>query len=433
MKSNPQGIFVRLFLVLLLCVAVSGQKAGKAKLNYKLLSIRVTGASQLKEDQVIAASGLKLGQYAGERDFQQAMQKLGDTGLFTNLTYSYHYSPDGCDVGFQIAENTELVPIVFDNLVWFSDDDLISQLHGRVPLFNGRLPVAGNLADQVVDSLNAILVQRKIAGKAEYVRAGKANGPIDSYIYKVNFHPVLIRNMDFPGSDPAELPALNAAAKQLSGQEYLRTKMRPQEKFNLLPVYLARGFLKASFSDAQAKVAEDGPRTLVDVSFPVVPGGQYKLTGIQWQGNAVFPHEKLNELVHLKAGEPANVVQLNDDIEAVKKLYGTKGYLFVRVDPAPEIDEKQTTVKYQLNVIEGDLYRMGDLELDGLDPDASKQMAAQWQMKKGDPYDNSYLPRFFSIMYRDLGLRHPYNVVRKESVNQQDKTVSVALHFMPKG
>jgi hypothetical protein len=76
---------------------------------------------------------------------------------------------------------------------------------------------------------------------------------------------------------------------------------------------------------------------------------------------------------------------------------------------------------------------MGDLELDGLDPDASKQMAAQWQMKKGDPYDNSYLPRFFSIMYRDLGLRHPYNVVRKESVNQQDKTVSVALHFMPKG
>jgi hypothetical protein len=119
----------------------------------------------------MAASGLRLGQYAGERDFQQAMQKLGDTGLFTNLTYSYHYSPDGCDVEFQIAENTELVPIVFDNFVWFSDDDLISQIHGRVPLFNGRLPVAGNLADQVVDSLNAILVQRKITGKAEYLRA----------------------------------------------------------------------------------------------------------------------------------------------------------------------------------------------------------------------------------------------------------------------
>jgi outer membrane protein insertion porin family len=238
--------------------------------------------------------------------------------------------------------------------------------------------------------------------------------------------------MDFPGAELAELPALDAAAKQLSEQEYLRTKMRPQEKFNLLPVYLARGYLKASFSDAQAKVVEDGPRTLVDVSFPVAPGTQYRLAAIEWLGNAVLPAEKLQELVHLKAGEPANAVQLNDDIDAVKKLYGTKGFLFAHVDPAALTDEAQATVVYQLNVTEGDLYRMGDLELDGLDPDASKKMAAQWQMKKGDPYDNSYLTRFFSIMYRDVGLRRPYNVVRKESVNQQDKTVTVALHFMPK-
>lgn len=433
MRSNYQARLVPLCIVFLLCVVVSGQKSTKPKLSYKILSIRVTGAAQLKEDQVITASGLKLGQYAAERDFQQAMQKLGDTGLFTNLTYSYHYSPDGCDVEFQVAENTQLVPIIFDNLVWFSDDDLISQLHGRVPLFNGRLPVAGNLADQVVDSLNAILVQRKIAGKAEYLRAAKMDGPIDSYIYKINFHPVLVRNTEFPGAETTELPALSAAVKQLSGEEFLHTKMGPQEKFNLLPVYLARGYLKASFSEAQAKIAEDGPRTLVDVSFPVAPGQQYQVTGIQWHGNAVFPAEKLQELVHLKAGEPANAVQLTDDIGAVKKLYGTKGYLFARVDAAPEMDDTKATVMYQLNVAEGDLYRMGDLELDGLDPDASKKMAAQWQMKKGDPYDSSYLAKFFSIMYRDVGLRRPYNVVRKESVNQQDKTVSVALHFMPKG
>jgi outer membrane protein insertion porin family len=165
----------------------------------------------------------------------------------------------------------------------------------------------------------------------------------------------------------------------------------------------------------------------------VAPGKQYQVIGIQWSGNAVFPAEKLQELVHLKAGEPANAVQLTDDIGAVKKLYGTKGYLFARVDAAPEMDDTKATVMYQLNVAEGDLYRMGDLELDGLDPDASKKMAAQWQMKKGDPYDSSYLAKFFSIMYRDVGLRRPYNVVRKESVNQQDKTVSVALHFMPKG
>src|SRR5207245_5366665 len=101
--------------------------------------------------------------------------------------------------------------------------------------------------------------------------------------------PVSDRSSGFPGSPPAEVRALHAVAKPLAGQHYLRTKMRVQERLNFLPVYQARGYLKAQFSDAQAKVAEDGPQTLVDVSLPVTPGLQYKLTEIQWTGNAAFP------------------------------------------------------------------------------------------------------------------------------------------------
>jgi outer membrane protein insertion porin family len=422
-----------LLLLFALGAASSGQKTAKANLSYKLLRIHVKGTRQLQEDEVIAASGLKLGQYASENDFKQAIEKLGNTGLFTDLTYSYRYSPDGCDLEIQTTENAELLPIIFDNFVWFSDDELIAQLHRHLPLFSGRLPVNGDLADQVTDSLNAMLDQRKILGKAGYFRGAKENGPIDLYVYKVNLHPVIIRNMDFPGASAAELPQLQAAVKSLAGQEYLRTRMLPQEKSSLLPVYLARGYLKASFTSAQLKVVQDGPRTLVDVSFPVDPGTQYKLGGIEWQGNTVVAAEKLEQLVHLKTGEAANAVQLNDDLDAVKKLYGSKGYLFARIDTAPKMNDAQSTVNYQLKVTEGDLYRMGNLELDGLDADASQKMVAQWQMRRGDPYDSTYLRKFFSLMYRDVGLRRPYNVIPKELVNQQDKTVSVALHFMPKG
>jgi outer membrane protein insertion porin family len=422
-----------LLLLFVLGVASSGQKAAKANLSYKLLRIHVKGMSQLQEDDVIAASGLRLGQYASENDFKQAIAKLGNTGLFTDLTYSYHYSPDGCDLEIQISENGELLPIIFDNFVWFSDDDLIVQLHRDLPLFSGRLPVNGDLPDQVADSLNAMLDQRKILGKAAYFRGAKENGPIDLYVYKVNSHPVIIRNMDFPGASAAELPQLQSAVKSLAGQEYLRTRMLAQEKLSLLPVYLAHGYLKASFSSAQVKVVEDGPRTLVDVSFPVDPGTQFKLGGIEWQGNTIVAADKLEELVHLKPGEAANAVRLKFDLDAVKKLYGSKGYLFARIDTLPNLNDAQSTVNYQLKVTEGDLYRMGNLELDGLDADASQKMVAQWQLKRGDPYDNTYLRKFFSLMYRDVGLRRPYNVVPKELVNQEDKTVSVALHFMPKG
>ena len=208
--------------------------------------------------------------------------------------------------------------------------------------------------------------------------------------------------------------------------------MRVQERLNFLPVYLARGYLKAHFSDSQAKVNEDGPQTFVDVTFPVEPGLQYKLVKTSWTGNAVLPADELQRLIRLKPGEPANAVQLAGDIEEVEKLYGTKGYILAHVDPAPEFDDGAAAVSYQLKVNEGDLYRMGELTIDGIPAQNAARMAEQWQLKRGQTYDNSYLKRFFQIMYRDVGLKVPFNVVPKESIDQQGKKVSVALHFVPK-
>jgi outer membrane protein assembly factor BamA len=424
----------RRFLPLLLWSAVAvAQTAGKTPISYKLLSIHVKGLQQFSERDVVSASGLRLGQFAGEEEFKQAAQKLGETGLFTQLNYSYKYSTQGCDLELQVAENDHLVPILFDNFVWFSDDELLRMLRERVPLFDGRVPGGGHLTDQIADVLRSILDEHKIGGRVEYMASGPLNGGIESYDYKLSMHPIVIRNMDFPGATDPETPLLQAAAKPLSAQDYLRTKMRVQEKFNFLPVYQSRGYLKAQFAEAQAKVAEDGAQTLVDVSFPVTPGVRYKLTDLTFSGNNVFPAEKLRGLIHLKAGEPANSVELADDLQQIHKLYGTKGYLFARADAAPTMDDAAATVAYQVKVTEDEMYRMGELNIDGIPEENAKKMLVQWQMKKGDAYDSSYAQRFFSLMYRDFGLHGSYDVVPKEAIDRQQKVVNVALHFVLKG
>jgi outer membrane protein assembly factor BamA len=290
----------------------------------------------------------------------------------------------------------------------------------------------GSISDQVADALNAILAERKILGHAEYIESAAMNGPMDSYTYKVNFHPVVVRNMEFLGAATPELPALQAAAKPLVSQEYLRSTMRPHEKLDFLPVYLSRGYLKAQFSDSQAKVITDGARTVVDVNFPVSPGIQYRVEQMHWAGAAAFPAEKLQALMHLKRGEPANAVQLQGDLEAVQKLYGAKGYLGAAIRPHPSLDDAAASVAYEFEVAEGDVFHMGDLLIDGIDAKAANELAAQWQIKKGDVYDDSYMKRFFQVMYHNIGLSRSYNVVPKQTINYPEKTVDVALHFLPK-
>src|SRR5436305_4363265 len=89
------------FLPILLFAWIAGasaQSGSKAQLSYKLLSIHVKGLTRFKEDQIVRASGLLLGRTVTEQDFKRAVQTLGDTGLFTNLSYGYHYTTAGCDL-----------------------------------------------------------------------------------------------------------------------------------------------------------------------------------------------------------------------------------------------------------------------------------------------------------------------------------------------
>jgi outer membrane protein assembly factor BamA len=62
---------------------------------FKLISIKTTGTKRYKSEEVIAATGLQLGQTVSEDDFKKAARILGETGAFGDVLYSFQYSADG--------------------------------------------------------------------------------------------------------------------------------------------------------------------------------------------------------------------------------------------------------------------------------------------------------------------------------------------------
>jgi len=400
---------------------------------FKLVSAQVKGAKRYKQSQIVAAAGLELGQSVSEEDFKRAVQRLGDTGAFTEVAYSFQYSAEGTKLELQISENEQLVPVRFDNLVWFSDQELLDKLQARVPLFQGQLPLAGSLADQVSEALQSFLDERNVQGRVDYLRTAREGGPLEAIAFSVTGPKITIRNTKFQGAAPAELPLLQSAAKKMADQDYLRSILRVQEGKNFLPVYLSRGYLKTAFGNAQAKVVEDSPQeTVVDVTFPVDPGRQYKVAEIHWAGNSVFPVEKLQPFLHLQAGQPANAVQLGDDLEAAKKLYGTRGYLAASIQPIAEFNDESSVVSYQLQVREGDVYRMGELEIRGLDTRNTARLGDLWRLRAGDAFDDSYPKTFMDSALQALSLTGQWGKSLHQTVNDADKTVDVTLRFEEK-
>jgi outer membrane protein assembly factor BamA len=426
-----------LFLAILLAPAISTSQNPPARKSsardlpstaFKLISVQVKGANRYKESQIVAASGLAIGQTVSEDDLKRAVQRLGESGVFNETAYSFQYSAPGTKVELQVTENQQLVPVRFENLVWFSDQELLDKLQARVPLFQGELPLSGNLIDEVAQSLQGLLDERNIPAKVDYLRTARQGGALEAIAFSVTGPTIVIRNTEFPGAAPAELPLLQAAAKKLADQDYLRSMLRVQEDKNFLPVYLARGYLKASFGDAQAKVMQDSAQeTTVDASFAVDPGRQYKVAEVHWVGNSVFPADKLQSFIHLQAGQPANAVQLVDDLEGAKKLYGTRGHLAAALQPVPEFNEEASTVSYQIQVREGDVYHMGELEIRGLDTRATARLGDQWKLHEGDVFDDTYPKTFAENALKDPSL-NGWVATAHLGMND-DKTVDVTLRF----
>ena len=299
MKATSRFLFLFLPLAVSLTAAGQGSSSqnGQAQISNsarQLIAIKVTGSKRYPEAAIAAATGLQLGTAVDDDDFKKAARRLGDTGVFTDIGYKFSYSSAGTKLELQVTDAPKFVPARFEDFVWFSDDELLRRIKEYDPLFDGELPLSGKLPDHVSDVLQAMLVERGIAGNVEYLRFAKQDGPIEAILYKVSDVLIQVRNMEFVGAAEAEVPALKAAAKRLPDNEYSRTRLNLLVQKQLLPVYYARGFLKAAFGEPQPKVVkepntqtEEGPRnqTLVDVTFAVTPGLQYKVksVGMVWE------------------------------------------------------------------------------------------------------------------------------------------------------
>jgi len=397
---------------------------------YQLVALKVTGSQRYKPEDIAAATGLQIGQTVHEEDFRGGVRVLGDSGAFSDVGFSFDYSAKGTKGEFHVKDSADFVPARFENLVWFSDRKLAEELHARVPLFHGELPIRGDLVDQVSLALQTMLIEDKIEGRADYVRAGPEGGPTEAIDFSVTGPPITIRDVKFEGVDPSLLPKLQAAAKKLGGREYSRNAIRAEAEKNFLRFYLQKGYLKAMLGDPEASVVKNDPEeTTVDVIFRPSPGSQYKLAELTISGNRVIPTDVLRKLVQAQVGEPVNVGELETDVAGLQHLYGTKGYMVAAIKTSREVDDKALTAKYGITISEGDAYTMGELDIHGLDSPTTARMQTLWTLRSGDTYNSDY-PRQFAAQ-ADEQLRD-WNITIHESANPKDKTVDVTLRFDPR-
>jgi outer membrane protein assembly factor BamA len=441
---NRPASFVLIFLLLSLAAAQKPSTArGRAApaTPTRLIALKVTGTTRYTDKEILAASGLQLGQDAADGDFKEAVRRLGESGLFKEVVYSYSASDAGVKLDLQITsiDPSKLVPAHFENFVWFTDAELLTAAQRYVPLFKQLLPLTGNLPDRVSEALQAVLTEKHFPGRVDFLRAGdESGGALHAIDYQVEEVSIRIRNVEFPGASPEQTALLTTAAHRLKGAEYSRTVLAATSKLDLLPVYLQRGYLKAAFGPSDARVVpqpasaeseQASDEIEVDAIVPVTPGKLYATSSVDWKGNSALTAAEVAPLIHLPPGQPADAVHLIQDLENVTRLYRSRGYMAVQIKSEAQFDEEKSTVHYDLNIVEGDLYKMGELSILGLDTQSKARMIEAWTLREGQPYNADYPKQFLAETQKLLPRGADWATTIHETPDAKDKTVEVEIHF----
>jgi outer membrane protein assembly factor BamA len=406
----------------------------------QLIAIKVTGSKRFPEAAIAAVTGLQLGTAVSEDDFKTAARRLGETGAFSDIGYTYSYTAAGTRLELQVTDAERFVPAQFEDFVWFSDAEIRRRIQEHVPLFDGELPVSGSMADQVSDVLQAMVVESALSGHVNYERKRKPDGPVEAIVYSVSDVLIRVRNIEFTGVAAADLPAVESAAQAFSGRGYSRTRLDMFVQRQILPVYHARGYLKAICGEPQPKAVkepadtEEGLRnqTVVDVTFAITPGAQYTLKSLEWSGNHQFPTGTLEKMVRAEPGRPANTVRLTEELQAVQTLYGSRGFIAAAIKLQADFDDAAGTVAFRLQVTEGPVYHMGDLELRGLGNSLTAKLRDIWKLRQGDVYDSTYLDSYVPEARKILPTRLDWEISPHATANIRDKTVDVDIIFSVK-
>ncbi len=424
---------MRICQVLLVSFLVASAAAwGQGRANSTIISeIKVTGSVRFKSAELVSSTGLKVGEDGRDDRLKDGADLLAASGMFEDVRYRYVTTPQGMRVEYMVADVEALYPAKFDNFVWMPREELVLALEARRPLFRGEIPNAGQMFEQIAEDMRALLAERHISATVAAHPISTQDGErIIGFGFRVQGVRIPIRAMEFPGAGGDMVGVLRQTSGVKLGSDYSEGELEAFERLDLLPQYRMRGFLQAKFGTPETVLTE-AESNAVAVRLPVVEGLRYELVEVQWEGNKTFTAQELAQALKVKTGRPADMVQLESDLEGIGRKYSGRGLMEARMTVLPKFDDAARTVVVLVRVSEGAQYRMGSARLEGAPEAAEKRFMELWKLAPGEPFDSEYAGKVIAGMGRLFDLR-AVRVTVSQRANREAKTVDVVVRITAK-
>ncbi len=403
----------------------------------RLIKIEVVGLKHVTQEQVIATSQLQIGQTIDTTVTDAAAEKLMQSGLFKTLSYRLRTTDDQAIVIFEVVEAAKNLPVVFENFVWFADDEIAHAIRQDVPFFDGTAPQGGTTTNKIAAALQRLLDGKRIPARVEFLPyADTATGKVE-LVFTAKGVKIPVCALHFPGAEAIPETNLIKSSQQFIQSDYSKKDAAAFAKYTLFPLYRHIGRLRATFQEPTAKLETEQCTGGVAVTIPVDEGLAYSWNKAEWSGNQALTGDELSAALDMKAGELADGFKIDKGLKDVEKAFARRGYIAASYRPSIEFDDASAHVSYRFSITEGARYFMGKLIINGLPAEDEERLRAKWTLGSNAVFDASYIDDFgqkglrefmTGLAQRSPGSRRP-NVEVKTKPDAQKQTVDVIIGF----
>src|SRR5258707_11154591 len=283
----------------------------------RLVKIEVVGNKHVTQERVIVTSQLQIGQPIDASMADAAAEKLMQSGLFKTLSYRLRTTEDQATVIFEVVEAARNLPVVFENFVWFSDEEIARAIRQDVPFFDGTAPEGGTMTDKIAAALERLLSQKQIPGRVEHMPYADLTKGTQEILFTVEGVKIPVCSLHFPGATAISEADLIMASQALLKSDYSRKDASGFAYYTLFPLYRHLGYLRAQFQRPTAAL-ENSPGPCaggVALTIPVDEGVVYSWDTAEWSGNQALTKEDLAAALAMTSGEVADGVKIDKGLK----------------------------------------------------------------------------------------------------------------------
>lgn len=326
--------------------------AGLDLANRPVAEVRVQGLKLVTEKLVRNQIRIAAGEPYDSRVVEEDIVRLTHLGRFSSVQAKVDPRGDGSVVlTYVLVEQALLADVQVVGNKEINDQDLLSK----------AMLKAGDPVDQ-------FLIDR---GLQEIRRSYQEKG---FFVTDVTYDKELLAESSLLLYRVREGPRPRIQAIKFEGNkaftsDQLESKIKSDEAFKLIFIYLKKGELNREVLDADAArvrefykergylEADVGRR--IDVSpdqqeativFVVEEGRRYTVDKIRVEGNSIFSEQQILETLELKSGDVFSGDKLRKSQEAITDLYGKLGFIDIKIDLDRLFHEKDAKVDVVVQV-----------------------------------------------------------------------------------